>query len=103
MYPIVVSRQYSQYPIFKAVHNHSFDYPKFRSDVDQKYFFSGDIMRIWLQLLVPPRVHRPGRGGLPLPHAGDLRGVGVRLLLSVQGRAAHQVQTVDPVRATSMK
>ena len=51
-------------------------------------------MRIWLQLLVPPRVHRPGRGGLPLPHAGDLLGVGVRRLLLPKGRAAHQVQTL---------
>ena len=57
-------------------------------------FHPGDIMRVRLQLLVPPRVHGPGGGGLPLPHAGDLRRVGVRLLLPVQGRPAHQVQTL---------
>ena len=53
-------------------------------------------MRIWLQLLVPPRVHRPRRGRLPLLDAGDLCRVGVRHLLPVQGRAAHQVQTLEP-------
>ena len=57
-------------------------------------------MRIGLQLLVPPRVHGPGRGGIPLPDAGDLRGVGVRRLLPVQGRAAHQVQTLEQTRTS---
>ena len=34
-------------------------------------------MRVWVQLLVPPGVHRPGGGRLPFPHPGGLEGGGV--------------------------
>ena len=51
-------------------------------------------MRVRLQLLVPPRVHGPGRGGLPLPHAGDLRRVGLRQMFHPEGGSSGQVQAV---------
>ena len=51
-------------------------------------------MRIWLQLLVSPRVHRAGGGGVPLLDTGDLRRVGVRQVFQPEGRPLGQVQAL---------